>query len=138
MLEAPENTLTLQNIFYIFFVIYKYVRTCVRAYIHLHIFFLHPFQNLREITTLIYNCSPQPLPQQTSAPLVNLISKMLRKQSLFRPHIDQLVLCPFLVPYIIRVYLNFGRSINLAERKCEHFGPHIFLKFLKPTGFQLR
>ncbi|KAH0952617.1 hypothetical protein HN011_005360 [Eciton burchellii] len=100
--------------------------------------FPFPATNLREITTLIYNCSPQPLPQQTSAPLVNLISKMLRKQSLFRPHIDQLVLCPFLVPYIIRVYLNFGRSINLAERKCENFGPHIFLKFLKPTGFQLR
>lgn len=58
---------------------------------------------------------------------------MLRKQPLYRPSADQLVHCPFLVPYIVRVYLNVGRSMNVAVRDPENFGPHIFLKFLKPA-----
>lgn len=94
------------------------------------VFSLLLFQNLEEITKLVFNSPPRPLPPQTSASLVNLISKMLRKQSACRPRTDQLVLCPFLAPYIIRVYLNLGRSINLAERERESFGSHIFLKFL--------
>ncbi|XP_032679417.1 serine/threonine-protein kinase nekl-2-like isoform X2 [Odontomachus brunneus] len=75
-----------------------------------------------------------PLPERTSASIVNLISKMLRKQSSNRPRTDQLVLCPFLVPYIVRVYLNVGRIINLANREPVNFGPHVFLKFLKPSN----
>ncbi|XP_029156514.1 serine/threonine-protein kinase Nek8-like isoform X2 [Nylanderia fulva] len=89
-----------------------------------------PATSLEEITKLVYNSPPRPLPPQTSAILVNLISKMLRKQSACRPSTDQLVLCPFLVPYIIRVHLNLGRNINVAERESENFGPHLFLKFL--------
>lgn len=85
-----------------------------------------------EITKLVHNSPPQPLPQRLSASIVNLISKMLRKNSLCRPRTDQLVLCPFLVPYIIRIYLNLGREINLSERERENFGPQIFLKFLNP------
>ncbi|XP_071553865.1 serine/threonine-protein kinase Nek5 isoform X1 [Temnothorax nylanderi] len=94
-----------------------------------------PATNLAEITKLVHNSPPQPLPQWISASIVNLISKMLRKNSLCRPRTDQLVLCPFLVPYIIRVYLNLGRQINLAERERESFGPHVFLKFLNPSKF---
>ncbi|KAL6266316.1 hypothetical protein P5V15_003173 [Pogonomyrmex californicus] len=97
--------------------------------------FPFPAMSLAEITKLVHNSPPQPLPQQTSAPIVNLISKMLRKQSLYRPSTDQLVFCPFLVPYIIRVYLNLGRSVNLAERDHENFGLHTFLKFLNPLKF---
>lgn len=89
-----------------------------------------PATSLEEITKLVFNSPPRPLPQQTSGPIVNLISKMLRKQSSYRPRTDQLIICPFLIPYIIRVHLNLGRNINLAERECENFGSHIFLKFL--------
>lgn len=95
------------------------------------------FQSLEEITKLVYNSPPRPLPPQTSAPIVNLISKMLRKQSACRPRTDQLVLCPFLAPYIIRVYLNLGRNINLVEREPENFGSHIFLKFLNSPRSKL-
>lgn len=84
---------------------------------------------------MVYDSPPQPLPQWISASTVNLISKMLRKSSVCRPCTDQLVLCPFLVPYIIRVYLNLGRQINLAEQEPESFGPHIFLKFLNSPKF---
>ncbi|XP_011863456.1 PREDICTED: serine/threonine-protein kinase Nek5-like [Vollenhovia emeryi] len=89
-----------------------------------------PATNLAEITKLVRNNPPQPLPHWLSPSIVNLISKMLRKNSLCRPRTDQLVLCPFLVPYIIRVYLNLGREINLAERERDSFGPHVFLKFI--------
>lgn len=54
----------------------------------------------------------------------------MRKQITLRPRTDQLVLCPFLAPYIIRVYLNLGRRINVAERERENFKSEIFLKFL--------
>ncbi|XP_012540854.1 serine/threonine-protein kinase Nek5 [Monomorium pharaonis] len=94
--------------------------------------FPFPATSLAEITKLVHNDPPQPLPRRMSASIVNLISKMLRKTSLRRPRTDQLVLCPFLVPYIIRVYLNLGRDINLAERERKSFGSHVFLKFLNP------
>ncbi|XP_011255446.1 putative serine/threonine-protein kinase A isoform X2 [Camponotus floridanus] len=92
-----------------------------------------PATNLEEITKLVFNSPPRPLPQQTSASIVNLISKMLRKQSSSRPRTDQLVVCHFLAPYVVRVYLNLGRSINLAKRERESFGSHIFLKFLNSS-----
>ncbi|XP_020298267.1 serine/threonine-protein kinase Nek5-like [Pseudomyrmex gracilis] len=89
-----------------------------------------PATSLAEITRLVHNCPPEPLPHRVSAIVVNLISKMLRKQISFRPRTDQLVLCPFLAPYIVRVYLNLGRRINIAERERENFKSEIFLKFL--------
>ncbi|XP_011168035.1 serine/threonine-protein kinase Nek5 [Solenopsis invicta] len=94
--------------------------------------FPFPATNLAEFTKLVHNSPPQSLPRWMSTTTVNLISKMLRKNSFCRPRTDQLVLCPFLVPYIIRVYLNLGRDINLAERERDSFGPHVFLKFLNP------
>ncbi|CAK9801300.1 Serine/threonine-protein kinase Nek8 [Anthophora plagiata] len=94
----------------------------------------HPFPatTLREIVKKTCEEAPRPLPRRTSACIVNLISKMLRKQPLYRPKTDQLVLCPFLVPYIARIYLNMGRVPNMAKRNDGNFGPEIFLRFLKP------
>ncbi|XP_014480795.1 PREDICTED: serine/threonine-protein kinase nekl-2-like [Dinoponera quadriceps] len=96
----------------------------------------YPATSLVEITKLVFDQPPKPLPEGTPVPIVNLISKMLRKQSPSRPRTDQLVLCPFLVPYIVRIYLNVGRIINLADRESAKFGPRVFLKFLKPPNFR--
>lgn len=78
---------------------------------------------------------PQPLPKDTSASVVNMISKMLRKQSFHRPRTDQLVLCPYLVPYIVRVYMNLGRIPNTANQNNKNFGPEMFLKFVRSQRF---
>lgn len=74
---------------------------------------------------------PRPLPKGTSSSVISLISKMLRKQSFYRPKTNQLVLSPYLVPFIIRIYLNLGRVLNIANKDNENFNPEIFLKFLK-------
>lgn len=114
------------------FIFLRYTLQCIISFIpaRVKVFSRLLFQSLEEITKLVFNSPPRPVPQQTSASVINLISKMLRKQSSCRPRTDQLVLCPFLAPYIVRVYLNLGRSINLTEREPESFGSHIFLKFL--------
>lgn len=56
---------------------------------------------------------------------------MLRKQSFCRPKTNQLVLSPYLVPFIIRIYLNLGRVLNTANKDNKNFNSEIFLKFLK-------
>ncbi|XP_076229738.1 MAM and LDL-receptor class A domain-containing protein 1 isoform X6 [Nomia melanderi] len=71
----------------------------------------HPFPgtDFAEIMRMTCEESPRPLPDRTSPALVNLISKMLRKLPFSRPKTDQLMLCPHLVPFIGRTYLNLGR-----------------------------
>lgn len=91
-----------------------------------------PATSQSEIIELVCNAKPRPLSNEMSDNVVNLISKMLRKGAPYRPRTNQLVLCPYLVPFIIRVYLNLGRSTNVANRDPDSFGPDIFLSFLKP------
>ncbi|OAD54944.1 Serine/threonine-protein kinase Nek5 [Eufriesea mexicana] len=94
----------------------------------------HPFpaRTLTDIVQMICKEKPRPLRKGTSVSIVNLISKMLRKHPLYRPKTDQLVLCPYLVPFIARIYLNLGRVSNIIDKNNENFSPDIFLKFLKP------
>lgn len=89
------------------------------------------FQNLTEIIKMICEERPRPLPRGTSTSVVSLISKMLRKDPFCRPKIDQLILCPYLVSFIIRIYLNLGRVMSITNKNNRNFNPEIFLKFLK-------
>ncbi|KAF3425472.1 hypothetical protein E2986_03483 [Frieseomelitta varia] len=97
----------------------------------------HPFPatTLTDIVRMICEESPRPLPEGTSTPIISLISKMLRKDSLHRPKIDQLVVCPYLVPFIIRIYLNLGRTSNVVNKRNGNYDPEIFLRFLKSQVF---
>ncbi|XP_012149617.1 serine/threonine-protein kinase Nek5 [Megachile rotundata] len=99
----------------------------------------HPFPatTLEEITKMICTADPQPLHRGASESIVNIISKMLRKQPRYRPKTDQLVLCPYLIPYIVRIYLNLGRIPNTAKQNSSNFGPEMFLKFLRPQTIRL-
>ncbi|XP_076183247.1 serine/threonine-protein kinase Nek5 isoform X2 [Ptiloglossa arizonensis] len=96
----------------------------------------HPFPGttLTEIMEMTCNGEPRPFRKPTSPAIVNLISKMLRKHPLFRPKTDQLVLCPYLVPFVVLTYLNLGRVYCTAKQDNGNFGPEMFLKFLKPCG----
>ena len=80
--------------------------------------------------------SPRPLPEGTSTSIVSLISKMLRKDPFHRPKIDELVICPYLVPFIIRIYLNLGRISNVINKGNGNYDPEIFLRFLKSQVFE--
>ncbi|XP_071871091.1 serine/threonine-protein kinase Nek5 isoform X1 [Bombus fervidus] len=93
----------------------------------------HPFpaMSLTEIIKMICEERPRPLPRGTSTSVVSLISKMLRKDPFCRPKIDQLILCPYLVSFIIRIYLNLGRVMSITNKNNGNFNPEIFLKFLK-------
>ena len=93
-----------------------------------------PGTTLTEIMRMTCEEKPRPLPKQASAAVVNLISKMLRKRSVLRPKTDQLVLCPYLVPFIARIYLNLGRIPCIANEENGSFGSEVFLKFLKPNA----
>lgn len=101
--------------------------------------FLHrmhaDLQTLTDIIRMICEESPRPLPEGTSTPISSLISKMLRKDSLRRPKIDQLVVCPYIVPFIIRIYLNLGRISNVVNNRNGSYDPEIFLRFLKSQVF---
>ncbi|XP_015439141.1 PREDICTED: serine/threonine-protein kinase Nek5-like [Dufourea novaeangliae] len=94
----------------------------------------HPFPgtNLTEIVNMTCNEKPRPLSKQTSAAIVNLISKMLRKQPPSRPRTDQLMTCPHLVPFIARIYLNLGRVPLAPCQGDKNIMSEVFLKFLKP------
>lgn len=94
----------------------------------------HPFPatDLSEIMKLICEDKPRPLHRGISRSIVSLISKMLRKLPVHRPKTDQLVLCPYLVPYIARIYLNLGRLTSTADKTDGKFGAELFLRFLKP------
>nr|XP_031845882.1 serine/threonine-protein kinase Nek5-like [Nomia melanderi] len=95
----------------------------------------HPFPgtDFAEIMRMTCEESPRPLPDRTSPALVNLISKMLRKLPFSRPKTDQLMLCPHLVPFIGRTYLNLGRvPCTLTRGNNDHRDSEVFLKFLKP------
>lgn len=93
------------------------------------------FQTLTDIVRMICEESPRSLPEGTSTPVISLISKMLRKDPLHRPKIDQLVVCPYLVPFIIRIYLNLGRTSNVVNKRNGNYDPEIFLRFLKSQVF---
>ncbi|KAG7208284.1 hypothetical protein KM043_014526 [Ampulex compressa] len=90
-----------------------------------------PASNLTEIITIVCMEKPKPMRGDTSSRVINLISKMLRKQSAYRPRTDQLLLCPHLVPFIVRIYLNLGCSPNIFRQNKENFDANVFLKFLK-------
>ncbi|XP_054008838.1 serine/threonine-protein kinase Nek5-like [Hylaeus anthracinus] len=90
-----------------------------------------PGTTLAEIIEMACNKGPRPLCGKTSTAVVNLISKMLRKQPYSRPNTDQLVLCPYLARFIALIYLNLGRIECIADQDNRSFSPEMFLKFLK-------
>ncbi|XP_076661954.1 serine/threonine-protein kinase Nek5 [Halictus rubicundus] len=94
----------------------------------------HPFPATDAADIVEMTCKEQPRPfcSQTSPAIVNLISKMLRKLPLFRPKTDQLMLCPYLVPFIARAYLNLGRVSCTFGQENGTIDSEVFLKFLKP------
>ncbi|XP_015188613.1 PREDICTED: serine/threonine-protein kinase Nek5-like [Polistes dominula] len=90
--------------------------------------------DLTEFTRMVYDKKPKPVDKNISISTIRLISKMLRKQSIYRPRTDQLILCPYLVPFIARAYLNLGRILqcNLGIKGKENFfDPQIFQYFFK-------
>ncbi|XP_076240946.1 serine/threonine-protein kinase Nek8 [Calliopsis andreniformis] len=93
-----------------------------------------PFSAMTLAGTIKMTCEEKPRPFLTQTPetVVNLISKMLRKEPVSRPSADKLVLCPYLVPYITRIYLNLGRIPCVADQNDDSFSSETFLKFLKP------
>lgn len=93
-----------------------------------------PFPSTTLTDTIRMVCEEKPRPFQgpTAESIVNLVSKMLRKEPMSRPNTDQLVLCPFLVPFITRIHLNLGRTPCTVNEDSANFGPEVFLKFLKP------
>ncbi|XP_076292567.1 serine/threonine-protein kinase Nek5 [Lasioglossum baleicum] len=93
----------------------------------------HPFPatNAADMAKMTCKKKPRPLCGETSPAIVNLISKMLRKVPALRPKTDQLMLCPYLVPFIARTYLNLGRIPCSFSRENGTVGSEMFLKFLK-------
>ncbi|XP_076763681.1 serine/threonine-protein kinase Nek5 [Xylocopa sonorina] len=94
----------------------------------------HPFpaMTLNEIVKMICEEKPRSLDKGASIAVVSLVSKMLRKRPNCRPNTDQLVLCPYLVPYIVRIHLNLGQVPNIANKNNGKFSRNVFLKFLNP------
>ncbi|KAI4502644.1 hypothetical protein M0802_002556 [Mischocyttarus mexicanus] len=90
-----------------------------------------PASDLIEITRMVCNNKPKSFDKKISISTIRLISKMLRKQAAYRPRTDQLILCPYLVPYIARVYLNVGRVQYNSRSGKENFDHQIFQYFFK-------
>ncbi|KAK2589197.1 hypothetical protein KPH14_002008 [Odynerus spinipes] len=90
-----------------------------------------PASDLPEMTRMVCNEKPKPLPASISTSTLRLISKMLKKQVAYRPSTDQLVLCPYLVPCIARVHLNLGRILNVARQDKENLDLRIFQYYIK-------
>ncbi|XP_078033861.1 serine/threonine-protein kinase Nek5 isoform X2 [Augochlora pura] len=96
----------------------------------------HPFPatNAADIVNMTCNEQPGSFRGYTSPAVVNLISKMLRKLPHSRPKTDQLMLCPHLVPFIARTYLNLGRVPRTFDREEGICNSEVFLKFLRPRN----
>lgn len=90
-----------------------------------------PASDLSEMIKMVCNEKPRPLSGNISIKSVRLISKMLKKQVAHRPRMDQLVLCPYLIPFIARVHLNLGRIPNIVARDKENFDSRIFQYYIK-------
>nr|XP_050855469.1 serine/threonine-protein kinase nekl-2-like [Vespula vulgaris] len=87
--------------------------------------------DLAEITRMVCYEKPKPFEQNISISTIRLISKMLRKQVIYRPRTDQLLLCPYLVPFVARVHLNLGRIQKFSSQDKENFNLRIFQYFIK-------
>lgn len=57
-----------------------------------------------------------------------VVYKMLQRDSTIRPSTRLLLLCPYLVSYIAKVYLNLGRSYAIPDHE---FKLDVFYPFLK-------
>ncbi|XP_003424605.1 serine/threonine-protein kinase Nek8 [Nasonia vitripennis] len=57
-----------------------------------------------------------------------MVYKMLQQRAKLRPTTRLLLLCPYLAPYVAKVYLNLGRSYSTSSQT---FGFSIFNQFLK-------
>ncbi|XP_046424863.1 serine/threonine-protein kinase Nek8-like [Neodiprion virginianus] len=91
-----------------------------------------PFQakNLKDLVEAVCSSRIRPIEANTSPEVVNLVSKMLRSNPAYRPKIEQLLLCPYLVPYMIRVHLNIGRIA--VSNKFQHHGASQNLNEINP------
>ncbi|XP_046746056.1 serine/threonine-protein kinase Nek8-like [Diprion similis] len=91
-----------------------------------------PFQatNLKNLVEAVCNSKIQPLKANTSPEVVNLVSKMLRRNPAYRPKTDQLLLCRYLVQYVIRVHLNIGRVA--VSNELHHRGASQNLNEMNP------
>ncbi|XP_076381269.1 serine/threonine-protein kinase Nek5 isoform X2 [Megalopta genalis] len=93
---------------------------------------LDEFQDAADIVKMVCKEQPRSFRGYASPAIVNLISKMLRKLPFSRPKTDQLMLCPYLVPFIARTYLNLGRVPCTFGQEKGIWNSEVFLKFLKP------
>ncbi|OXU28096.1 hypothetical protein TSAR_013895 [Trichomalopsis sarcophagae] len=57
-----------------------------------------------------------------------MVYKMLQQRAKLRPTTRLLLLCPYLAPYVAKVYLNLGRAYSTSSQT---FGFSIFNQFLK-------
>ncbi|KAL2713782.1 serine/threonine-protein kinase nekl-2-like isoform X1 [Vespula squamosa] len=87
--------------------------------------------DLAEITRMVCYEKPKPFDKNISISTIRLISKMLRKQVSCRPRTDQLLLCPYLVPFVARVHLNLGRIQKFSSQEKENLNLRIFQYFIK-------
>ncbi|XP_015605837.1 serine/threonine-protein kinase nekl-2 isoform X2 [Cephus cinctus] len=90
-----------------------------------------PATTVKDIIKITCTEKPRPIVARTSASTVTLISKMLKKEAYYRPRTSQLLMCPYLVPSIARVYLNLGRQVEMISKHETNFSLDVFTGFLK-------
>ncbi|KAJ8682057.1 hypothetical protein QAD02_017849 [Eretmocerus hayati] len=86
-----------------------------------------PANSMEEIVEMVCNNKPQLFKtMDISRDIRILIYKMLQQNSTKRPSTRLLLLCPFLVSYVAKVYLNLGRAYATPEKD---FDFNIFRQF---------
>ncbi|XP_058791478.1 serine/threonine-protein kinase nekl-2-like isoform X2 [Phymastichus coffea] len=91
-----------------------------------------PASNIEEIVQMICREKPR-LFQSTniSRSTKIIVYKILQQDASMRPSTRLLLLCPYLVSYTTKVYLNLGRSYAIPDHE---FKLDIFRQFLKPSS----
>lgn len=92
-------------------------------------FYIHVFQTHSELMKMVMLENPKPLIRGMSENLINMISKMLRKNAILRPSTELLISSPCLSKNVVKIYLNVGRCIPISKNEL---APQVFLNFLKP------
>ncbi|XP_012265021.2 serine/threonine-protein kinase Nek3-like [Athalia rosae] len=91
-----------------------------------------PFQAtaLKDLIDAVCSSRIRPFELPICTEVVNLVSKMLRNNPTHRPSAAQLLLCPFLVPFVIRHHINLGR-VALPRHRHQTDPISSYLKNLK-------
>ncbi|XP_014236745.1 serine/threonine-protein kinase nekl-2-like [Trichogramma pretiosum] len=90
-----------------------------------------PATSMEEIIEMICRNKPRLFQREqldVSKETKIVVCKMLIKEPSRRPTTKQLILCPYLLPFVARVYLNLGRAYSVPD---ELFDLKIFQPYLK-------